>query len=62
MHGYGQEAIQLFEQMQQYNKKPDSVTLVSVLNACSHSGMVNEAIDIYNMMEVSCSTFLMPLI
>ncbi len=32
----------LFEHMQQEGMKPDSVTLVSVLSACSHSGIVDE--------------------
>eukprot|EP01018_Ginkgo_biloba_P029573 Gb_20749 [translate_table: standard] len=41
-HGRGKEAIQLFEQMQPAGIKPDSVTFVGVLSACSHVGLVNE--------------------
>eukprot|EP01018_Ginkgo_biloba_P007201 Gb_03579 [translate_table: standard] len=41
-HGCGEEALQLFEQMQQAGMKPDHVSFVGVLSACSHVGLVNE--------------------
>ncbi|EPS69232.1 hypothetical protein M569_05536, partial [Genlisea aurea] len=38
-HGRSLEAIRLFEKLRDAGLKPDSVTFVGVLNACSHSGL-----------------------
>jgi pentatricopeptide repeat protein len=40
--GQGQKALQLFQQMQQENMQPDSVTFVAVLNACASIGALKE--------------------
>eukprot|EP01018_Ginkgo_biloba_P002727 Gb_38068 [translate_table: standard] len=42
MHGYGKEALKLFEQMQHSGMNPDHVTFVCVLSACCHAGLVDE--------------------
>lgn len=42
MHGHGKEAIALFEQMRKSGLKPDLVAFISILSACSHSGLLNE--------------------
>eukprot|EP01018_Ginkgo_biloba_P016323 Gb_33311 [translate_table: standard] len=42
MHGCGKEALKLFEQMQQSGTKPNHVTLVGVLSACCHAGLVDD--------------------
>eukprot|EP01018_Ginkgo_biloba_P026026 Gb_12004 [translate_table: standard] len=42
MHGCGKEALKLFEQMQHFGIRPNHVTLVSVLSACCHVGLVEE--------------------
>jgi pentatricopeptide repeat protein len=41
-HGHGQEALQLFEQMQEEGVKPDLITFMGVLSACSNVGLVDE--------------------
>ncbi|KAK7270583.1 hypothetical protein RIF29_23825 [Crotalaria pallida] len=41
-HGLGNEAIQLFEKMLKFNIKPDHVTYVGVLSACTHVGLVGK--------------------
>ncbi|KAJ7518408.1 hypothetical protein O6H91_21G067500 [Diphasiastrum complanatum] len=41
-HGQGEEVLYLFGQMQQEGFKFDEVTLLSVLSACSHSGLMDE--------------------
>lgn len=51
MHGQGQEALNLFNSMHQHNIKPDIATIVCVLNGCSHSGLVDQAWNIYSTME-----------
>lgn len=40
MTGDGEIALKLFEEMCSFNIKPDQVTMVAVLTACSHSGLV----------------------
>ncbi|KAL3367323.1 hypothetical protein AABB24_011851, partial [Solanum stoloniferum] len=51
MHGRGKEAISLFLKMQKHKVKPNSVTLINILCACSHSGLVEEGRAIFNQME-----------
>ncbi|XP_039170357.1 pentatricopeptide repeat-containing protein At5g40410, mitochondrial-like [Eucalyptus grandis] len=41
-HGYGSEAVTLFELMVKKGMKPDHVTFTHLLHACSHSGLVEE--------------------
>jgi pentatricopeptide repeat protein len=38
--GDGETALKLFAEMRRLNIKPDHVTMVAVLTACSHSGLV----------------------
>lgn len=42
MHGCGEEAIQLFHEMEESEVRPDGITFISLLYACSHSGLVEE--------------------
>ncbi|XP_024520045.1 pentatricopeptide repeat-containing protein At3g09040, mitochondrial isoform X1 [Selaginella moellendorffii] len=41
-HGEVEQALKLFRRMQQESSRPDSITLVSVLSACSHGGLIEE--------------------
>ncbi|OVA13362.1 Pentatricopeptide repeat [Macleaya cordata] len=41
-HGKGMEALKVYELMKEKGIKPDSVTFVGVLSACSHNGLVEE--------------------
>eukprot|EP01018_Ginkgo_biloba_P036700 Gb_40432 [translate_table: standard] len=50
MHGYGEDALALFSQMQQAGMKPNSITFVSVLSACSHAGLVDEGWQYFDCM------------
>lgn len=40
-HGYGQEAICLFENISSVGLRPDYVTFIGVLTACNHAGLVD---------------------
>lgn len=42
-HGHGREALHLFNNMLKDGISPNHVTLVSVLSACNHAGLVDEA-------------------
>lgn len=46
-HGHAKKAVQLFEQMQLESTKPDEVTFLSVLSACSHAGLVDEGCEFF---------------
>ncbi|XP_050383089.1 putative pentatricopeptide repeat-containing protein At3g47840 [Argentina anserina] len=50
-HGYYQEAIDLFEKIHTVGLKPDSVTFVGVLAACSHAGLVDLGFHYFNSMS-----------
>ncbi|RVW12019.1 Pentatricopeptide repeat-containing protein [Vitis vinifera] len=51
MHGYGREAIEAFEQMQQLGVSPDDQTLTGVLSACSHCGLVDDGLMFFDRMS-----------
>ncbi|KAJ0566452.1 putative tetratricopeptide-like helical domain superfamily, DYW domain-containing protein [Helianthus annuus] len=42
MHGLGNEALHMFNMMRKTNVKPDQLTFVGVLSACSNVGLLNE--------------------
>ncbi|KAL2925391.1 hypothetical protein RDABS01_028275 [Bienertia sinuspersici] len=50
-HGHGKEALRLFDKMIKDGIRPNHVTLVSVLCACSHAGLVEEAKGHFNSMD-----------
>eukprot|EP01018_Ginkgo_biloba_P019942 Gb_25604 [translate_table: standard] len=50
-NGCGKETLQLFEQMLQAGVKPDQVTFISVLSACSHAGLVDEGYQYFSSMS-----------
>ncbi|KAK9112959.1 hypothetical protein Scep_020478 [Stephania cephalantha] len=50
-HGRAEMAIQMFDEILKNNFRPDDVTFVSLLSACSHSGMVVQAKFFWNYMK-----------
>eukprot|EP01018_Ginkgo_biloba_P006326 Gb_17177 [translate_table: standard] len=51
LHGCGKEALKLFEQMQHSGVKPNHVTFICVLSACSHAGLVDEGVHYFDCMS-----------
>ncbi|XP_050215409.1 pentatricopeptide repeat-containing protein At1g20230 [Mercurialis annua] len=51
MHGKTKEAISVFQQMQRTGQKPDFVSFVSVLSACSQGGLTDEGWHYFNSMS-----------
>ncbi|KAL9336179.1 hypothetical protein Peur_070667 [Populus x canadensis] len=47
-HGCGMEAIELFEDMQGLGFKPNDVSYVELLNACSHAGLVDKGLNYFD--------------
>ncbi|XP_010449164.1 PREDICTED: pentatricopeptide repeat-containing protein At4g20770 isoform X1 [Camelina sativa] len=56
IHGYahngrGDEAVDLYREMISTGEQPDGITFVSVLTACSHSGLVDTGLEILSSMQ-----------
>lgn len=54
MHGWGEKAIALFNKMvedSEFPHQPDAVTFTAVLHACSHSGLIQTGIRLFNDMQ-----------
>ncbi|XP_071687080.1 putative pentatricopeptide repeat-containing protein At3g23330 [Rutidosis leptorrhynchoides] len=47
LHEHSHDAISLFRKMETEGFKPNSVTFVAVLTACSHAGMVNKGLNFF---------------
>ncbi|PWA98258.1 pentatricopeptide repeat (PPR-like) superfamily protein [Artemisia annua] len=54
LHGYGKRAIEIFYELIDDGIKPNEVTFVSVLSACSRSGLLDEG---YKMFELMVHTY-----
>ncbi|OQU76896.1 hypothetical protein SORBI_3010G232700 [Sorghum bicolor] len=50
-NGHGERAISLFDEMVREEVKPDYVSFIGVLFACSHTGMVEEGRNYFNSMS-----------
>ncbi|XP_008801648.2 pentatricopeptide repeat-containing protein At5g59600 [Phoenix dactylifera] len=50
-HGYCENAIRLFYQMQHEHAKPDHLTFTAVFTACSHAGMVELGNHLFILMQ-----------
>ncbi|XP_020254231.1 pentatricopeptide repeat-containing protein At3g20730-like [Asparagus officinalis] len=49
-HGYGEGAITLFLKMEESGVRPNDVTFLSLLFACSHSGLITKGINFLSLM------------
>lgn len=50
-HGYAREALRMLGKMEMESVKPNAVTFVSVLTACTHAGLVEEGQKVYRSMS-----------
>nr|KYP67466.1 Pentatricopeptide repeat-containing protein At4g02750 family [Cajanus cajan] len=50
-HGFGRQALVLFESMEKAGVKPDEITMVGVLSACSHSGLIDRGTEYFYSMN-----------
>ncbi|KAL2467541.1 Pentatricopeptide repeat-containing protein [Forsythia ovata] len=51
LHGHGETCMQLFRDMLDEGVKPDHVTFLSLLTACSHSGLVDQGKWCFDVMQ-----------
>ncbi|CAN1278446.1 Putative pentatricopeptide repeat-containing protein At1g56570 [Linum perenne] len=49
-HGYGKEAVALFEEMVRSDVRPDQIVFMAVLSSCSHAGLVDQGLRYFNYM------------
>ncbi|KAF5738542.1 hypothetical protein HS088_TW13G01442 [Tripterygium wilfordii] len=57
-HGDGEKALEMFEQMKTTDVKPNHITFIGVLSACSHAGLIDEGRYYFDYMRNKC--FLQP--
>ncbi|XP_022767089.1 pentatricopeptide repeat-containing protein At4g33170-like [Durio zibethinus] len=50
-HGLGKDAIEFFNRMKNVGVEPNAITFVSLLRGCSHSGLLEEGLSLFNAME-----------
>ncbi|KAL5718450.1 hypothetical protein ACHQM5_011351 [Ranunculus cassubicifolius] len=50
LNGCGKQALSLFWRMHEMGPPPNSITFVGVISGCSHSGLVREGCQIFNIM------------
>ncbi|KAI6687543.1 hypothetical protein NL676_024371, partial [Syzygium grande] len=51
IHGHGEKALEMFLEMEKRGPMPNDATFISILSACTHSGMVVEGWWCFNMMS-----------
>ncbi|KAK6157259.1 hypothetical protein DH2020_011507 [Rehmannia glutinosa] len=51
LHGWGREAINLFSEMKDAGVRPNDVTFLGLITACSHSGLVEEGWEFFLSMK-----------
>ncbi|KAL6647225.1 hypothetical protein ACP70R_014662 [Stipagrostis hirtigluma subsp. patula] len=51
MHGHSRKALEMFAQLRAQGLWPTDITFIGLLNACSHSGLVDEGRRFFNSME-----------
>lgn len=51
IHGHGDKALEILKNMLVEEVKPDHVTFISLLSACSHSGLVDEGKHYFHAMQ-----------
>ncbi|MQL68938.1 hypothetical protein Taro_001230 [Colocasia esculenta] len=50
-HGNSGDALELFARMEESEQKPNNLTFLVVLSACTHGGFVKEGLDLFTKME-----------
>lgn len=51
-HGSCEEAVRLFKEMKRWGTGPDEVTFLALITSCSHSGMVEEGLNLFQSMRI----------
>ncbi|XP_042483351.1 putative pentatricopeptide repeat-containing protein At3g01580 [Macadamia integrifolia] len=54
IHGHGEQAFSFFDQMRDAGIRPNKVTFIALLSACSHAGLMDRGWFLYNTMVYDC--------
>ncbi|XP_020236898.1 putative pentatricopeptide repeat-containing protein At3g11460, mitochondrial [Cajanus cajan] len=52
IHGRGEVAVELFDEMVESGVRPDETVFVTVLSACSHAGLTDKGLDYFEEMKM----------
>ncbi|CDP07865.1 unnamed protein product [Coffea canephora] len=55
LHGQASAAFKLFDDMKGKGLRPDDITFIGLLSACSHSGLVHKGLELFSSMEKKCA-------
>ncbi|KAK9724172.1 hypothetical protein RND81_05G053700 [Saponaria officinalis] len=50
-HGLGREALEMFSRMERAGTRPNEITFIGILSACSHVGLVELGLSYFNSMS-----------
>lgn len=50
-HGFAEKALKMFQEMLKTGTKPNEVTYIAILSACSHVGLISEGLKHFEMMQ-----------
>ncbi|XP_050209077.1 pentatricopeptide repeat-containing protein At1g53600, mitochondrial [Mercurialis annua] len=50
-NGYGEQALNLFSKMQKDRQKPNDITFLGILSACTHVGLVKKGWEYFDLMK-----------
>ncbi|PON93658.1 Tetratricopeptide-like helical domain containing protein [Trema orientale] len=51
VNGYGEEAISLYEKMKETTMRPNGITFLGLLTACTHAGLVKLGLEFFRSMK-----------
>lgn len=51
MHGHADGAISAFNEMLEHEVKPNDITFMGVLSACTHAGLVDKGLEFFHLMK-----------
>ncbi|KAK4856114.1 hypothetical protein QYF36_014260 [Acer negundo] len=57
-HGHGKKAHEVFREMQRNNMEMDGITFIGVITACTHTGLVDEGQQYFDIMFMQLQIYL----
>ncbi|KAM6540713.1 hypothetical protein CsatB_005160 [Cannabis sativa] len=54
MHGFSQDALELFNEMLEIGYFPSDISFIGVLSACAYAGLVDEGKEFFSSMKLEC--------
>ena len=51
IHGFSQDALELFNGMRKIGYQPTDITFIGILSACAHAGWVSEGLEFFRSMK-----------